>query len=80
MKFKNSLYSIQIAPSQIKELNEISVETLQNGLTTRCLKVGAAVTISQMEDAMKKIVKSEQGKLEKRFVESTVHTVMTANC
>uniref|UniRef100_A0A146LZ03 xanthine dehydrogenase n=2 Tax=Lygus hesperus TaxID=30085 RepID=A0A146LZ03_LYGHE len=59
VKFKNCLYPIQIAPSQIKELNELSVVNLQNGIVSRCLKVGASVTISRIEDAMKELVKSE---------------------
>ncbi|CAH1406870.1 unnamed protein product [Nezara viridula] len=45
VKFKNFLYPVLIMPNQIKELTEVSVEEDK-------IKVGAAVTLSEMEKAL----------------------------
>lgn len=51
VKFKNFLYPVLIMPNQIKELTEVSVEHGK-------IKVGAAVTLSEMEKVLLQQIKT----------------------
>lgn len=55
MKFKHFVYPVIILPTQIKELKEI-IE-LDEGM-----KIGASVTLVEMEDAFRHQMKIKPGK------------------
>jgi xanthine dehydrogenase/oxidase len=55
VKFKNMVYPILIQPNQIPELISVSSNSIG-------LKVGAAVTLNDMEHALKIEIESQPGK------------------
>lgn len=56
MKFKHSVYPILIQPTQIKEIREI-IETPE------ALKLGASVTLVELEETLKHYVKIKPGNI-----------------
>ena len=55
VKFKNSLYPVLILPNQIKEMTEISVQD-------NSLKIGASVTLSDLEATLIDHIKGQPSK------------------
>lgn len=56
MKFKNLVYPVLIQPTQIKEMHEI-IETQET------LKVGASVTLVELEETLKHYIKTKPGNM-----------------
>lgn len=56
VKFKNLVYPVLIQPTQIREMREI-VETQE------ALKVGASVTLADLEEALRHCVKMKPGNI-----------------
>lgn len=63
MKFKHLVYPVLIQPTQIREMREI-VETQD------ALKVGASVTLVELEEALKHQIKIKPGNVLKRKLHS----------
>lgn len=56
MKFKHLIYPILIQPTQIKEMHEI-IETQET------LRMGASVTLVELEETLRHYVKAKPGNM-----------------
>lgn len=56
VKFKHLVYPVLIQPTQIKEMHEIIK-------TQKALKIGASVTLVELEETLRHYIKTEPGNM-----------------
>lgn len=68
MKFKHLVYPVFIQPTQIREMHEIIK-------TQEALKVGASVTLVELEETLKHYIETEPGNM----IENHIYHVVIRN-